>query len=479
MFAAITIGVAGVAALWTPPAPAAPDRPGALAIVDVTIVDPRQGGHLSPHQTVLVDGARIALVDARDRVPIPAGAQVVDGRGRYLIPGLWDAHVHTLRLSPQLHLPLFVAWGVTAVRDMGDACSWSTDLDCVPSAPAWRAAIDAGTIVGPRIVEAVSFHVETVPEASQELAALVAGLRQRGEPFVKAQLDDDAAPASFQSLVRAAGASGLAVAGHVPFAVDLADPALALRSVEHDRSLLPQCSSARLAYTGRVATMQTLLAGLDEPRCARVLENLVRHDTAYVPTHVASSGQDAAHAIGTPPAPDALALVVAPHRWLWAVARRAGRLDGEAQQTVQAVHRAALALTARAHAAGVVVLAGTDALDPDVVHGLALHDELALLVRAGLTPADALQAATAGPARHAGLAHERGAIAAGLVADLVLLAANPLEDIAHTRRIEAVIAAGRVYDGPRRDALLQGVRHAASSWATASRLLRGLWWDTP
>jgi len=479
ILAVAAVAAAEIASHRVAPPPTAPPRPPHLAIVDVTVVDPRDGGRLFEHSTVVVEGDRILRVGPSASVTPPADAQVMDGRGRYLIPGLWDAHIHTLRLSPQLHLPLLVAHGVTAVRDLGDACSWSDDLECVPSAARWRAAIDAGTLVGPRLVEAAAFHVEALPDDPDVTVALMAGLRQRGEPFVKAQLDDEAPAESFVRLVRAAQGAGLAVAGHVPFAVDLADPTLTLRTVEHDRSLLPQCSSARLDFDGRPTSMAALLRGLDDARCARVLANLARQGTAYVPTHIASSGQDASFAVGTPALPEAQALVVMPHRWLWAVARQAGRLDGDDLVATQAFHRAALALTARARAAGVVVLAGSDALDPGVVHGRSLHDELAALVRAGLTPADALLAATAAPARHAGVAHERGTIEAGLMADLVLLSANPLDDIAHTRQIESVVAAGRVFDAPRRAALVQGVRDAAASWATASRLLRGLWWDTP
>lgn len=470
--------MAEVAAVWLPSPPAAPVRPPHLAIVDVTVVDPRDGGRLLEHVTVVVADDRIRQVAPSATVALPGGAQVIDGRGRFLIPGLWDAHVHTLRLSPHLHLPLLVANGVTAVRDMGDACSWSDDLDCVSSATRWRAAIDAGALVGPRLVEAAGFHVEALPDDPHQLGVLMAGLRRRGEPFVKAQLDDDAPAESFVRLVRAAHEAGLAVAGHVPFAVDLADANLPLRSVEHDRSLLPQCSTARRQFDGRPRTMAPLVHGLDDERCAKVLATLVRKGTAYVPTHVASSGQDLAFATGAPgPTSTAGDLVVTPHRWLWAVARRAGRLDGDDAAAVKAFHEAALALTAKARAAGVVVLAGTDALDPDVVHGLGLHDELRYLARAGLTPAEALLAATMAPALHFGLAHERGTIEAGKVADMVLLSANPLDDITNTTHIETVVAAGRVFDAPRRDTLLQGVRAAATSWSVISRLVRGLWRD--
>jgi nicotinamidase-related amidase len=473
--AAVTIG-----ARWVSPPPSAPAPSPHLAIVDASIVDPRNGGRVFAHHTVLVAHDRIVRVAPADRVAIPPGARIIDGRGRFVIPGLWDSHVHTLRLSPQLHLPLLIAAGVTSVRDMGDACSWSESIDCVPSAPAWRAAIHQGTMVGPYLAEAVSFHVERLPASPVDTLALMTRLARRGEPFVKAQLDPTAPPEAFAALVRAASAAGLAVSGHIPATVNLDDPDLRLRSVEHDTSLLPQCAATGHLYDGRPSTMAAVMDAFDAARCDVVLARLARHGTAYVPTHVASSGQDARFAAGAAGPPDeVLSLVVRPHRWLWAVARRAGRLDDSDAARVQAVHRLALALTARAHAAGVVVLAGSDALDPDVGHGSGLHDELAYLVQAGLTPADALVAATAAPARHAGLLHERGTIDVGKVADLVVLTGNPLDAIAHTRRIETVVAAGRVFDAPRRQSLIEGVRAAAAAWTTTARLVRGLWWDAP
>jgi hypothetical protein len=479
MLVVATLSVVTVAAEWAAPPPAAPPRPAHLAIVGASIVDPRDGGRVLADHTIVVAGRRIVQVAPARDATVPEGAQVVDGRDRFVIPGLWDAHIHTLRLSPQLHLPLLVAYGVTAVRDMGDACSWTEALDCIPSAPAGRTAIDEGPLVGPRIVEAVGFHVESMPDSLPDTVALVTSLARRGEPFVKAQLDLTAPAADFARLQQAAASVGLPLAGHLPVAVDLDDPGLRLRSLEHDTSLLPQCSSTRHAFDGRPSSITSLLRGLDDRRCDAVLARLAAHRTAYVPTHVASSGQDARFATGASAPDDVLPLIVAPHRWVWAVARRSGRLDDDEAAAADAFHRAALALTARAHRAGVVVLAGTDALDPDVAHGPALHDELAALVRAGLTPADALDAATAAPAGHAGLLDERGTIEAGKIADLVVLRANPLEDIMHTRTIEAVVAEGRVFDAGRRGTLLEGVRRAAGSWATAARLVRGLWWDRP
>jgi len=127
----------------------------------------------------------------------------------------------------------------------------------------------------------------------------------------------------------------------------------------------------------------------------------------------------------------------------------------------------------------VKVLAGSDALDGDVIHGFSLHAELKNLVRAGLSPADALNAATIEPARHLGLEEKLGSIAVGKLADLVLLNANPLEDISNTQKISAVLSAGRIYEKGEIDSALAYVEEQAHSFTIASRFLRGIWYSPP
>lgn len=463
-------------ALPTPPLiPAQPQSP-LLIIHDVAIVYPDSGGRVSVAQSVEVEHDRIVYVGpARERTAAVA-ARRIDGHGKYLIPGLWDAHVHTLRLAPQLQFPLLIANGVTSIRDMGDTCSWSGDVSCASPGLEWSREIRRGAMVGPRMPQVISFHLEDVPRDGAQLRALLVGLRTRGGPFVKLQLDPTVPSEVVAGVLRVADSLGLRIGGHLPFSLDFVASPVALVSVEHDWTLLPQCSRSRAAFDDRTDSKAGLLAGFDESRCDSVLASMRTRGTAYVPTHVASTGQDVAFATGPPASANTNRYVVAPQRLAWSVVRQAGKVDEREGRILRDYHAAAQRLTKRAHDAGVIVLAGTDAIDPEVVHGFSLHDELQYLVRAGLSPAQALAAATTAPARFIGGDSGIGPIAAGQRADLVLLEANPLLDISNTTRIAGVLADGRWYGTVERAALLRYVETQAHRWTIVSRFLRGLWY---
>jgi len=460
---------------------AAPPKRASTVILNVTIVDSSAGGRLQPNQMVEMEDGYIRFIGESGSKPVSESATVISGSGKYLIPGLWDAHIHTLRLSPQLHFPLLIANGITSVRDMGDACSWSSSLDCVSDYRNWMQQIEAGVIVGPRIVQSISYHLEDLPETSGELAQLIADLKSKGEPFLKLQLDDQLPSAQFEQVMQAAKEEGLVVSGHLPFAANLAGSSYALGSLEHDLYLLAQCADAGKTFDGKNSAKPALLSTFNNDKCAMLLADFVKKNTAYVPTHIASTGQDYRYAVGLPEAEIALAnqYVVAPQRWIWALLRMAGEVSLDEKKILIDMHSRALKITLLAKQAGVKVLAGSDALDGDVIHGFSLHAELKNLVRAGLSPADALNAATIEPARHLGLDKKLGSIAVGKLADLVLLDANPLDDIENTQRISAVFSAGRVYEKAETDAALAYAAEQAQSLTIISRFLRGIWYSPP
>jgi len=460
---------------------AAPPKHALTVILGVSIIDTTAGGRLHQNQMVEIEKGYIRYIGETDSKPVPANATVISGRGKYLIPGLWDAHIHTLRLSPQLHFPLLIANGVTSVRDMGDACSWSSSLDCVSDHQNWTKQIDAGVIVGPRIIQTITYHLEELPDQASELEQLISALKNRGEPFLKLQLDDQTPNAQFERMMQVAKEKGLSVAGHLPFAANLAGSSYAFASLEHDLYLLVQCSDARMTFNGKNNAKLALLAAYNKEQCAFLLADFVKKGTAYVPTHTASTGQDLRYAVGLAETDLALAnqYVIAPQRWVWWLLRKAGKASFAEQKTLADMHAAALQLTLLAKQAGVKVLAGSDALDGDVVHGFGLHDELQNLVAAGLSPAEALNAATLEPARHLGLEEKLGSIAVGKMADLVLLDANPLDDIRNTRRINTVFSDGRVYDQAAIDSALGYVANQSQSLTVTSRFLRGIWYSPP
>lgn len=475
--AVLAFAMINLLALPEPSGLPAPLRSRVTVISNANVVDPRGNGSIAHGQMIVIVGDRISFVGANGSRPVPEGATVIPASNKYLIPGLWDSHIHTLRLSPQLHFPLLVANGITSVRDMGNTCSWSDSVDCEPETSRWRTQIQRGAITGPRIVESVSYHLEAVPERDAELRELIDTLDDRGEPFLKIQMDDQVSPDDFAKVMRATGDKGFTVSGHIPFSVDLMDGAHPLGSIEHDWSLLPQCSDFRAQFDGKNRSKAALLAGMNTSRCKRVLKHLNQHGWSYTPTHIASTGQDAAFSRGVAPSVSTQRYVIAPQRWIWAFIRFAGKEGPEEQEVLSEAHQAALRLTKQAHEAGVTVLAGSDALDADVIHGFSLHQELQNLVAAGLTPSQALFAATTGPARAHGFESQLGLIEPGKYADMVLLDANPLLDIRNTQRISAVVADGRVYREPERATAMQFVEDQAHRISVICRFVRGIWFE--
>ena len=435
-----------------------------LVIAPVHVVDTR-AGRLLPDRAVVIREGRIAAVVAAGDAP--AARQRHDGAQGYLMPGLWDMHAHLRApglpppVTTEWMLPLLLAHGVTGVRDMNSACATPQQGPvCLPQMQAWQAQVARGERLGPRLLALSSWPLRSLPE--QGAAGLVAQLGDAGVDLLKVYHDLDAA--SFHALAGAARARGLDFAGHVPLAIPVTAAAKAgMRSIEHARDLLYDCHPGGAAFRARatdprpsVAQMRAMVDTHDPARCARVLNTLAATDTWYVPTHLTRRMEayaDDADFRNDPrnryvPAP----LLAGWQRDADGVVAAAPTAAG--RQAFRDFYEAGLAITAAAHAAGVGLLVGTDGGDSYVYPGSAVHDELAELVRAGLTPAEALRAATWNSAVFLGRQGEHGLVAPGQRADLLLLAANPLEDIAHTRQIQAVLLGGELMDRARLDALL-------------------------
>jgi imidazolonepropionase-like amidohydrolase len=451
-----------------------------LAIRGVTIVDVRDGT-LVTDQTVLVEGDRIRAVGPAGEVVVPAGAVRVEAGGRFLIPGLWDMHTHTLTRW-RWAFPLHVANGVTGIRDLATA---------VPLAELRRIRADvaAGTVTGPRFVAAGplidgpgSSREYLSVRTPAEARAAVDSLHAEGADFIKVYdlLPRDA----FHAVMAAAKRHGLPVAGHIPEALD--DPteafAAGLRSMEHIGQLHFFCGTAgpeimRLVRQGDSAMVRGDTAGAGE-----IFERAGRlRFTSYDPARCEAVGRAMAArgAWFTPTLTLELQTLMPPvdlpadsvfanpqYRYMpgsivdgWRRRHAAAVADTNPEERREALERKrqSLAKLGDVHRGGAAILAGTDGSGSFQVFGFNLHDELGWLVHAGLTPLEALQAATLEPARFLGRMADHGTVEPGKRADLVLLDANPLLDIANTRRIHAVVLDGRLLRRAELDSLLAGV----------------------
>jgi imidazolonepropionase-like amidohydrolase len=416
-------------------------------ITHVGVVDV-EGGRVLPDRAVVVAGARIAAVGRAADVRVPAGARVVDGAGKYLIPGLVDMHAH-VTLFGRAALPLYLAHGVTGVRDMG--------AERFADARALRDSIAAGRPLGPRMRVA-----SPVVESRGWLAFAKRTTERAGTPWTLYERFGPATPAEaarWVDSVAALGADHVKVrnwpAAEIGRALVARAHARGLAVVGHANEPFPRAGVATYEH----AIWPPLRAGGARDSAARdaLWRTLAASGAAYTPTLVTWPTRLER--------PDTLVArldrdAVAGLRYVPARARAAWRdqllaMAQEAPLDWRAAYRAARRDAAESRRAGVPLLAGTDAGAPLVVPGASLHDELALLVRdAGATPLDALRAATSTPARVTGQAHALGAVAPGRLADLVLLDADPLRDIRNTRAIAAVVANGRLLDRPALDRLL-------------------------
>jgi imidazolonepropionase-like amidohydrolase len=444
--------------------------PEFLAIRNVTVIDGTGAGPKAD-MTVVIAQSQISAIGADGSVDYPSSARVIDGTGKYLIPGLWDMHVHLRDLGETL--PLFVINGVTTVRDMGSEIQKTVAL---------REQIEAGVLVGPRIktsgmmVESSSWVVQYVDlmrdqgAGDQEVEeflrtrilvgdpdqarVIVDSLTALGADFIKIRHAES--PEVFAALADAAADAGTHLVGHYVWILSLEESADAgQRSIEHN--VLP-------GFNERTAEQKR-----------DIFDALLRNDTHLVPTLVTNYAE-------TQPFENVIAVVedtegvldsrnryvsgAIRQRWIETVAVNSADTERPPPEVIQQMMTGSNQFLAEARSAGVKMMAGTDVPTTGTFFGFSLHDELALLVETfGMTPMEALRSATAIPAVFMGMDADLGTIEPGRRADLLLLDADPLVDIRNTKRIDTVIANGRVFDRETRERMLDEIEASIASEA--------------
>jgi len=440
-----------------------------LTFVHANVVDVATG-HIQPDQTVVIKGRRLVRVGPAARTA-PGKGRVVDARGQYLMPGLWDMHTHvyfdgTASAGTQLILPLLVANGVTGIRDMG------SELGSILHA---RAAVATHQLLGPRLV--VSGPMLDGPKSPYKAAIAIATaedgrravamLKRRGVDFIKIQ---SLVPReAYFAIAHEATALGLPFEGHVPDAVRAREAVAAgQRSFEHLIGVFEASSTTEDQFvTGSAKLPARLLATYDPAHETEFIRFLGQHREVWqCPTLFWERGQWLVDSLTWQQDPD---LAYAGHSW---VAQRWPRSQLGIARSLDTDPLAARArfvthelnLVRKLHAAQVGFLAGTDMpAGVDLIPGVSLHLELQRFVAAGFTPLEALQTATLNPARFYHRQQDFGTVQAGRLADLVLLSANPLEDITNTRRIVGVVADGRYLSQPDLEKLRQRLQQVAAT----------------
>jgi len=456
-----------------------------LAIIHVTVIN-TNGSAPQPDSTVVIDGSRISAVGAFSSTTIPAGARIIEASGKFLIPGLTDMHLHLTGAgepagSREFILPLLVANGVTTVRDMGGI---------VASLKQLRHEIDSGERLGPQIFftgpyldgNPPSFQPSIVVQDAAEARNAVQRLKFEGVDFIKVQ--SRLQPEAYFAIAQEAQKGGMRFVGHVPDSITARQASDAGQaSIEHLTGVLLGCSTREEELRQRRLTgiprgenfMQSLergrvwdrdlLASYSSERAARLFQKFAANHTWQVPTLPLLI--DLVYLTPESNRPNDPRMKYIPSGLLqfWELGRRQSFADQtEADFRVRRkLVKNSLATVKEMYAAGVPIMAGTDATAPNVIPGFSLHEDLDYLVQAGLAPMQALQAATSKPAEFLGLSSQQGTIAAGKRADLVLLDANPLDDIRNTQTIRAVILKGKLLNRSDLDALLAEAERFAST----------------
>ena len=418
--------------------------------------------------TVEIRGRTIAAMDKDGRVRVARGARVINGRGKYLIPGLWDMHVHLSfpQGAAQIFLPVMVANGVLGARDMHSF---------LPAIISLKLAVATGTQVGPRLFvagTAVDGPNSYLPAARivhtpEEAREAVRELKAAGVDFIKvySSLPKDL----YLAVAAAARSERIPFVGHVPYPVTAAEASDAgQRSLEHLTEVDVSTSSeeegikveereAMNQKHGYIPDPVRLKSTFDSAKAAALFERFRKNNTWQVPTLIVFYEERRLAEPGLVGNDSLLVYIPKLLRNYWR------SLPTDIAVKMVALYAIHSDLVGRLNRAAVPILAGSDSPNPFVYPGFSLHDELGLLVRSGLSPAEALRTATINPATFLGVTDSLGTVARGKVADLVLLDANPLEDIANTRRIRAVIQDGRLLDRRALDAMLAGARLRASA----------------
>ncbi len=429
-----------------------------IAITNVTIIDVK-GGPVKTEMTVLITNNRISKIDRTDKISLAVEVPQIDGSGKYLIPGLWDMHVHWY---DENYLPVFIANGVLGIRQM-----WG-----VPEHFDWRKRRKTGELLSPRMI--IPSPIIDGPNPiwpgsisvgnESEAREIVRKLEESGVDFLKVYslLPKEV----YFAIADESKKLGIPFAGHIPEMVTAIEASNAgQKSVEHFLGVLDACSSRESVYREQIREAfsrqmpfdsvidivrkqkKIYLDTYDEKKAQALFQTFAKNNTWQCPTMVVNKSMaflDDETFTKDPRLkymPDDIK-----SGWDSLKDFRLKTRKVEEWQFGKKMFQKQLDIIKPMYENGVKFIAGTDVLNPFCFPGFSLHDELGYFVQAGLSPLEALQTATINAAIFNNALDSMGTVEQGKIADLILLDANPLEDIQNTKRIRAVIFDGKLFD---------------------------------
>ncbi len=428
-----------------------------FALVGINIVDVEKQ-EIIYDQTVLVSDGIIFKIGTRSQISIPSETTIIDAKGLFVIPGLWDMHVH---LADKASLKVYLAHGIVGIRDM--AANMYVPSDSVQN---WKQNISNKNLIGPEIVCASplldgapsGYEGTIVISDPSDVPVVIEQIQGQEADFIK--ILGSLSKEVLLALSDEAHNRNLSIVGHLPTDVRAIDAAPIMKSMEHLMGIIIACSveedSIRIAYQTlhkeenpnkrSIELKRRMFSTYDKSKANQLFEQLKIHESFQVPT-LKGWDFDMRGLSGAVIEEEAWGLVPKTKReeWKQALEWRAS-LSNEQLQLSEEEFNLYLKITNDMNKSGVSILAGTDTPHTLAVPGLALHQELQLLVESGFSPAEAIASATINASKFLELDHERGHIKPDYVADLLIIRDNPLEDIKNTLTIEYVVKNGIIYD---------------------------------
>lgn len=441
-------------------------------IANVNIIDVKNGD-TQYNQYILVSDGLIKSIGDFKVLELSNVNRIIDAKGKYAIPGLWDMHAHMRGdnlpsfITTEWLMPLYIANGVTGVRDMTSSCeNIEKGPVCLDQMKDWQTEIINYKLLGPRLLALSSYKLNppwNKKYSRKDVENLVNKFAEQKVDLIKTYFR--LSPKVFGWVSHDAKKHGIAVGGHIPIRMSVSEASRkGLRSLEHARDLLfdgfydsKKFRKSAISQDPSIELMHDMVDHYDSSLTAKTFKIMNSNNTWYVPTHVTRKMEAFADEIDF--RNDARNKFI-PNMLLEAWNSDADRvIDRDSSKYGRDAYRKfyekGLEVTGEAKKAGVKILVGTDGGDSFVYPGFAVHDEMEELTKAGLTPLESLRAATIDAAKFLKLSDHFGSIEPGKNADILILNANPLNDINHTKDISALIFRGKHLDRVFLDNLLK------------------------
>ncbi|MFV8226461.1 amidohydrolase family protein [Christiangramia aquimixticola] len=456
-----------------------------FAITNTSIIN-IEDGKILKEQTIIIENDIIKEIGHSNMLEVPEQATLVSGKNKYVIPGLWDMHAHTSspKITRDVIYPLFIANGITGIRVLSGDCfepCWELTMPIAQS-KILQAEVKEGLLVGPRAIFSSDLihgakpgKLSTIeaPGTREDGRKLVHHLIKRDVDFIK--IYNEVPREAYFGIAEEANKQGLNFAGHVPIAVKASEASEAgQKSIEHccAGNILEECSKEEQKLREKItALIQTrsgknmnslvleLVKTYDSIKCQALFKKFKFNNTYFTPTLIATEMDN----------------ILKDNNWrqdprLKYIAKKELKFWEENEMTTMEllgkenplIRKKRFEIIEQMNQTGVKLLAGSDCGVFGVYHGFSLHDELELLVEAGLTELEALQTATLNAVNYAGLTDSIGKIEKGMKADLILLNANPLKSISNTKRIHAVFTNKQYFDRAKLNTMLEKVAAEAN-----------------